>query len=110
MGAEPAREALGELMNASLVDYEQERYRLHDLARVFADSRYPDAEKHAARGGAPRPDRVGRGPAVATGFAPPPARSFALAQDDNAGRGLRLGGRLRCASRRVGTLLARAPR
>jgi tetratricopeptide (TPR) repeat protein len=49
MEIDPARDALGELMNASLVDYESERYRLHDLARVFADSRLSDTEREPAR-------------------------------------------------------------
>ncbi len=55
---EPARDALGELMNASLVEYEGERYRLHDLARVFADSRLSDAEREAA--GLRHADHYGR--------------------------------------------------
>ncbi|HEX9670605.1 MAG TPA: hypothetical protein VGC93_14125, partial [Thermoanaerobaculia bacterium] len=45
---EPARDALGDLIGASLVEYESERHRLHDLARVFADSRLTDAEREAA--------------------------------------------------------------
>jgi len=49
MEVDPARDALGELIAASLVEYESERHRLHDLARVFADSRLSNAEREAAR-------------------------------------------------------------
>ncbi len=51
----PAEEALGELMKWSLVDFlptesgEGGRYRLHDLARVFAESRLEDAARGPAR-------------------------------------------------------------
>ncbi len=44
-----ARDALGELIGASLVEYEGERYRLHDLARVFADSHLSGTERESAR-------------------------------------------------------------
>lgn len=49
MEVDPARDALGELIGASLVDFESGRHRLHDLARVFADSRLSDAEREEAR-------------------------------------------------------------
>ena len=51
MGLEPAGNALGELRAYSLVEWDQAagRYRLHDLARVFAGSRLGDAEGETAR-------------------------------------------------------------
>ncbi|HVF60215.1 MAG TPA: tetratricopeptide repeat protein [Thermoanaerobaculia bacterium] len=53
----PAEEALGELAQSSLVDWEPEeegeaqtgRYRLHDLARVFAEARLSAEEREMAR-------------------------------------------------------------
>ncbi len=44
---EQAQERLGDLLNFSLVEWSEEtdRYRLHDLARVFADSRLTEAER-----------------------------------------------------------------
>jgi tetratricopeptide (TPR) repeat protein len=46
---EPADTALGELVRRSLVDGDDGRYRLHDLARVFADSRCSDEERTGAQ-------------------------------------------------------------
>jgi tetratricopeptide (TPR) repeat protein len=48
---EKARDALGELMAFSLVEWNEatRRYRLHDLARVFAGSRLSDAESDGGR-------------------------------------------------------------
>lgn len=46
---EPADTALGELVRRSLVDGEDGRYRLHDLARVFADSRCSEEERTGAK-------------------------------------------------------------
>jgi tetratricopeptide (TPR) repeat protein len=45
---EPAEMALGELVRRSLVDGDDGRYRLHDLARVFADSRCSEEERTGA--------------------------------------------------------------
>ncbi len=44
---EQTQERLGDLLNFSLVEWSEEtdRYRLHDLARVFADSRLDKAER-----------------------------------------------------------------
>lgn len=44
---EQTQEQLGDLLNFSLVEWNEEtdRYRLHDLARVFADSRISVAER-----------------------------------------------------------------
>ncbi len=47
--AEPARDELGELVNASLVDYEKGRYSLHDLARIFGDACLTDGERDEAQ-------------------------------------------------------------
>jgi tetratricopeptide (TPR) repeat protein len=50
-----AEEALGELARSSLVEWEEEgedepgRFRLHDLARVFADARLSAAERDGAQ-------------------------------------------------------------
>jgi tetratricopeptide (TPR) repeat protein len=43
--------ALGQLMTSSLIDWEEAvaRYRLHDLARLYADRQLADEEKAAAR-------------------------------------------------------------
>ncbi len=41
----PARDTLGELVNASLVEWEDGRYRLHDLARDFAGAQLAEAER-----------------------------------------------------------------
>src|SRR6185436_10645329 len=46
---EPADAALGELVRRSLVDGDEGRYRLHDLARVFADSRCREEERTGAQ-------------------------------------------------------------
>jgi tetratricopeptide (TPR) repeat protein len=48
---EEARDALGELLAFSLVEWNDVagRYRLHDLARVFADSRLSEAERDGGR-------------------------------------------------------------
>ncbi len=44
-------EALGDLVRSSLVEWEErdERYRLHDLARSFADRQLAETEREAAR-------------------------------------------------------------
>ncbi|HKX29696.1 MAG TPA: tetratricopeptide repeat protein, partial [Blastocatellia bacterium] len=49
--ADQARETLGDLLSFSLVEWIEVagRYRLHDLARVFADSRLSDAERDGGR-------------------------------------------------------------
>ncbi|HKX26207.1 MAG TPA: tetratricopeptide repeat protein, partial [Blastocatellia bacterium] len=46
---ETAGEVLGELLAFSLVEWDEstDRYRLHDLARVFADSRLNETEREA---------------------------------------------------------------
>jgi len=48
---DPASEALGDLVQSSLVEWEEkdERYRLHDLARSFADRHLEETEREAAR-------------------------------------------------------------
>ena len=48
---EQAQDALGELIAASMVEWDQatRRYRLHDLARVFADSRLGTDERADAK-------------------------------------------------------------
>jgi len=48
---EKAQEALGEMLAFSLVEWNEAagRYRLHDLARVFADSRLSDPERDNGR-------------------------------------------------------------
>jgi tetratricopeptide (TPR) repeat protein len=46
--ADAADEAMGELMTASLVEWEAGRYRLHDLARLFACGRLDGGEEAAA--------------------------------------------------------------
>ena len=48
---EEAQEGLGELVRYSLVEWdgEAERYRLHDLAQVFAGSRLGEAERASGR-------------------------------------------------------------
>jgi len=46
---EPAEAALGDLVRRSLVDGDDGRYRLHDLARVFADSRCGAEERTEAQ-------------------------------------------------------------
>jgi tetratricopeptide (TPR) repeat protein len=47
MEQDAAQDALGELINRSLLDFDETaaRYSLHDLARLFADSRLSDAER-----------------------------------------------------------------
>lgn len=46
-----AEDALGEMVKFSLVEWEEDvsRYRLHDLARVFADARSSEEERDAAQ-------------------------------------------------------------
>jgi hypothetical protein len=46
-----ARDTLGELLAFSLVEWNEaaDRYRLHDLARVFANSRLNESEREAGR-------------------------------------------------------------
>ncbi|HKH44644.1 MAG TPA: hypothetical protein VKM72_08280, partial [Thermoanaerobaculia bacterium] len=46
---ETADTAFGELVRRSLVDGDDGRYRLHDLARVFADSRCSEEERTGAQ-------------------------------------------------------------
>src|SRR6266545_402519 len=46
---EPADTALGELVRRSLVDGDDGRYRLHDLARDFADSHCSEEERTGAQ-------------------------------------------------------------
>jgi tetratricopeptide (TPR) repeat protein len=48
---DPARDVLGALLAYSLVqwDPERQRYRLHDLARLYAGSRLPNHERTAAQ-------------------------------------------------------------
>ena len=48
---DPAHSHLNELLRYSLVDYDEaaDRYRLHDLARVFADLRLKDPDRAAAQ-------------------------------------------------------------
>ena len=50
MGGEPdeANAAMGELLTASLVEWEAGRYRLHDLARLFAHDRLGGEETAVA--------------------------------------------------------------
>jgi tetratricopeptide (TPR) repeat protein len=49
--ADASQDALGELLKYSLLDWDADtsRYRLHDLARLFADSRMSDDEARATR-------------------------------------------------------------
>ncbi|HSS51847.1 MAG TPA: TIR domain-containing protein [Thermoanaerobaculia bacterium] len=51
MEIDAATETLGDLVRSSLVDWEDkdERYRLHDLARSFADRRLEGTEREGAR-------------------------------------------------------------
>jgi tetratricopeptide (TPR) repeat protein len=51
LDADATQDALGDLLKYSLLDWaaDTQRYRLHDLARLFADSRLSDDEKHATR-------------------------------------------------------------
>jgi len=48
---DPAKDALGELVRSSLVEWEEKdvKYRLQDLARSFADHQLEDAEREGAR-------------------------------------------------------------
>jgi tetratricopeptide (TPR) repeat protein len=48
---DPGHKHLSELLRRNLVRYNEEtqRYSLHDLARLFADSRMSDDERHATR-------------------------------------------------------------
>jgi tetratricopeptide (TPR) repeat protein len=45
---ENAQEALGDLLKASLLSWGEQRYRLHDLLRLFAESRLPPEERSTA--------------------------------------------------------------
>ncbi len=49
--SDAAQDALGELIKYSLLDWDDAiaRYRLHDLARLFADSRLSDDERYAGQ-------------------------------------------------------------
>lgn len=51
LDADAAQDALGDLLRYSLLEWDADtsRYRLHDLARLFADSRMNDDERHATR-------------------------------------------------------------
>jgi tetratricopeptide (TPR) repeat protein len=48
---DPAQDALSELVRYSLVEWDEmaERYRLHDLARLFADARLSQAERESGQ-------------------------------------------------------------
>ena len=48
--ADQARNTLGELLRVSMLDWDQStsRYRLHDLARIFADSRLAEGDRYEA--------------------------------------------------------------
>lgn len=52
MAPEKARDALGELVRYSLAEWDESilRYRLHDLVRLFADTRLGEDERDVARG------------------------------------------------------------
>ncbi|MBV9925332.1 MAG: tetratricopeptide repeat protein [Acidobacteria bacterium] len=49
LDADATQDALGDLLKYSLLDFDPDtsRYSLHDLARLFADSRMSDDERHA---------------------------------------------------------------
>ncbi|MET0623588.1 MAG: tetratricopeptide repeat protein [Pyrinomonadaceae bacterium] len=49
LNADATQDALGDLLRYSLLDWhaDTQRHRLHDLARLFADSRLSDDERHA---------------------------------------------------------------
>jgi tetratricopeptide (TPR) repeat protein len=49
LDADATQDALGDLLKYSLLDFDPDtsRYSLHDLARLFADSRLTDDERHA---------------------------------------------------------------
>lgn len=49
LDADATQDALGDLLKFSLIDFDADtqRHRLHDLARLFADSRMSDDERHA---------------------------------------------------------------
>lgn len=51
LDADATQDALGDLLKYSLLDFDTDtfRYSLHDLARLFADSRLSDDESHATR-------------------------------------------------------------
>lgn len=51
LDADAAQDALGDLVRYSLLEWDADtqRYRLHDLARLFADSRMSDDERHATQ-------------------------------------------------------------
>lgn len=51
LNADATQDALGDLLKYSLLDFDADtsRFRLHDLARLFADSRTKDDERHATR-------------------------------------------------------------
>jgi tetratricopeptide (TPR) repeat protein len=52
MAPEKAQDALGELVRYSLAEWDESvlRYRLHDLVRLFADTRLGEDERDVARG------------------------------------------------------------
>ncbi|HWS88149.1 MAG TPA: tetratricopeptide repeat protein [Pyrinomonadaceae bacterium] len=49
LDADATQDALGDLLKFSLLDFDADtqRFRLHDLARLFSDSRLNDDERHA---------------------------------------------------------------
>lgn len=51
LGADATQDTLGDLLRYSLLDWDADtqRHRLHDLARLFADSRMTNDERHATR-------------------------------------------------------------
>lgn len=51
MEVDAANDALGDLLTYSMIEYDEEtgRYRLHDLARIFADGRMSNDERIAAK-------------------------------------------------------------
>jgi tetratricopeptide (TPR) repeat protein len=49
MEEEPAREALGQLLHYSVVEFGAGRYRLHDLVRLFADARLGGTDRRVAQ-------------------------------------------------------------
>lgn len=51
MEADAAKDALGDLLAYSLIEYDEEtgRYHLHDLARIFADGRLSEGERDLAK-------------------------------------------------------------
>ncbi|HYO63996.1 MAG TPA: tetratricopeptide repeat protein [Pyrinomonadaceae bacterium] len=51
LDADAAHDALGHLLKYSLLDWDEEiaRYRLHDLARLFADDRLGESDRYTAQ-------------------------------------------------------------